>query len=143
MRLGLPSPFEELPHTADVGIRARGADLPEVLSRAVLAMAQLQAGGGAVGAAGEEVLQARGEDRASLLVDLARQVLQRFFLSRRLLAAIEITWVSETALSARCWFGPFDPAAHGEGMDVKAVTYARAAVEPGPEGLVATLLFDV
>ena len=145
VRYAAPSPYMELSHTADVGIRAWGQELAEVYARAALAMAQLQAGGGAVEATGEEkVVEAGGEDPPSLLVDLCRKVLAAFFLERRLLAAIEIAEISSTRLKACCRFGAFDPERHGEGMDIKAVTYARAAVTPRPEGgYEATLIFDI
>lgn len=143
MRYGLPSPFEELPHTADVGVVARGQDLAETYARAALAMAQLQAGDGGVDPAHERPIEAQGEDRAALLVDLCRRVLQVFYLERGLLGALEIDELSETRLKARGWFGPFDPARHGEGMDIKAVTYARAAVVPRDGGFEATLIFDI
>jgi SHS2 domain-containing protein len=70
VRYGLPSPFEEIAHTADVGIRARGTDLGETFARAALAMSQLQAGGGEIKAEEQRDVEARGEDRAALLVDL-------------------------------------------------------------------------
>ena len=144
MRLGLPSAFEELSHTADVGIRAHGADLAETYARAALAMAQLQAGGGAVVPLAERRLEARGEDRAGLLVDLCRQVLAAFFLERLLLASIEIEELTDTSLVARCELGPYDPAIHGEGADIKAVTYARASIGPTPGGgFEGTLIFDI
>ena len=144
MRCGLPSPFEEIAHTADVGIRARGADLCETYARAALAMSQLQAGGGAIEPGEERCVEARGEDRATLLVDLCRQVLCAFFLDRLLLAGLEIDSLDETSLSARAWFGRFDPTRHGEGLDVKAVTYARAAVTAvDGGGFEATLIFDI
>lgn len=144
MRYAIPSPFEEVEHTADVGIRARGADLPETYARAALAMAQLQAGGGEVWPEAVRRLEARGEDPATLLVDLARQVLAVFYSERLLLAAIDLDALSDTALAARGEFGRFDPDRHGEGMDIKAVTYARAGVTPRPEGgFEATLIFDI
>jgi len=143
MRYRLPSPFEELSHTADVGIRVEAAQLDETYARAALAMAQLQTGGEGVAVDDERTLHAHGEDRASLLVDLCRKVLDVFFLERRVLGELEILGLTDTALEARAGFGPFEPDRHGEGMDLKAVTYARAAVEPATEGFVATLIFDI
>jgi SHS2 domain-containing protein len=143
MRYCLPSPYEELSHTADVGLEARGADAAEACARVALAMAQLQAGGGPVEPREERAIEARGEDRASLLVDFCRQVLARFYSERLLLAAVELEEIGETRARARAWFGPFDPERHGEGVDLKAVTYARAALEPSGDGWRATLIFDI
>lgn len=144
MRYEQPSPYEEISHTADAGIVATGQDPQEACARAVLAMAQLQAGGGPIGQEEERSLEASGEDWATLLVDFARQVLNRFYDERLLLGAVEIEQLSEKALKARGWFGRFDPDRHAEGMDVKAVTYASAGLERMPDGrYAATLIFDI
>jgi SHS2 domain-containing protein len=144
VRYRLPSPHAELAHTADVGVVVRGQDLAETYCRAALAMAQLQTGGGALTAEEERSIRAHGEDQASLLVDLCRQVLRAFHLDRRILAALEIDSLTSTDLVARGEFGRFDPDRHGEGMDLKAVTYARASVVPRAEGgFEASLIFDI
>jgi SHS2 domain-containing protein len=144
LRYGLPSSFEEIPHTADVGLKVHGRDLAEVYARAALGMAQLQAGGGTLEPGVERSIVAQGEDPASLLVDLCRQVLRAFFLEKLLLAAIEPERIADCRIEARGWFDTFDPRRHIEGMDIKAVTYARAAVVPVKEGgLVATVVFDI
>jgi SHS2 domain-containing protein len=41
VRLALPQPWEEVPHTADLGIAARGATPEEALARLVLALGAL------------------------------------------------------------------------------------------------------
>lgn len=144
MRYRLPSPFTELAHTADAGLEAEGADLAETLARAALGMSQLLAGGGSVESSEEWPLEARGEDRASLLVDFCRVVLQRYFLERLLLAELEIESATETEVRAHGRFGPFDPERHAEGMDIKAVTYGSAALEPVEGGgFRARLIFDI
>lgn len=144
MRYALPSPFEELPHTADVGVRACGADRTEALARAALAVSQLQSGGGAVEPRNERRLIVRSAAADDLPVDLAREVLGRFYEERLLLAAIEIERLKAGLLEARGWFGPFDPERHGEGLDIKAVTYARTGFQAGEGGRVfVSLIFDI
>jgi SHS2 domain-containing protein len=143
MRYRLPSPFEEIEHTADVGIEVTGADPAEAYARAALAMSGLMAGGGEVEPVEERRLEAEGEDRAALLVDFCRQALDRFYVERLLLAEVEIDSVSETAIAARGWFGPFDPDRHAEGVDLKAVTYGGARFEPADGGWRARLIFDI
>ncbi len=143
MRYRQPSDYIELSHTADVGIEVAGQDLGELYARVALGMAQLMSGGGPVEPQQEQRLVAEGESRSALLVDLCRQVLDQFFVGRRLLAEIELDQLSETRIEARGWFGPFDPDAHAEGVDIKAVTYGGAAVEPAGEGWRARLIFDI
>lgn len=148
MRYSLPSPYDDLSHTADAGIRACGATVEEALARSALALSQLQAGGGAVEEAETHALDLIAPSEDELPVELARAVLDRWYADALLLAAIEIVSVdvndAGAALRARGWFGPFDPDRHGEGLDVKAVTYARAGFQRVSDGSVcATLIFDI
>jgi SHS2 domain-containing protein len=144
MRYRLPSPYRELPHTADVGIEVDGADLGETCARAALAMITLVAGGGAIEPSEERRIEAEGEDRASLLVDFCRRVLGLFFFERLLACELEIMEASEQRIVARAWAGPFDSERHAEGLDIKAVTYGGAALEPRSEGgFRARLIFDI
>ena len=47
MRYALPQPFEDLGHTADVGVRVRGASAEEALARLALAFGSLVTAGDA------------------------------------------------------------------------------------------------
>ncbi len=144
MRWEQPSPFEELSHTADIGVIARGGSREEAYARAALGMALLQAGGGPLEALHRRPLAAAGEDRGELLVDLCRALLRFFWEERLLLCAIEIDELGEQVLRGSAWLCPFDPERHRDGMEIKAVTYFRAAVEREPSGLFrATVLFDI
>jgi SHS2 domain-containing protein len=141
MKFEAPSPWREIDHTADVGIEVSGATEDEAYARAALALAQLQAGGGPLTQAVERTLEPAGHDRVSQLVALVRDVLALFYDERLLLAAIEVRL--GPPFSATGWFCRWDPAQHGEGADVKAVTYGGAALDPVGESWVARLVFDI
>jgi SHS2 domain-containing protein len=135
---GLGAGFELLEHTADVGIRARGATLEEAFEQATLGLAEVQ-GAPAPDPAepapdpGERVaVQVSAGDLGGLLVDWLNEVL----------------WLAETRQAPvtgvrveRVWGGAASGwvvlAAGGPGPDgtfVKAVTYHRLRVEPDPGG---------
>lgn len=144
MRFGHPSPYQDYPHTADVGIQVLGSSLEETYARAALAMADLQAGGNSIEPLYWREFSAQGSDQVDILVDLCRKILSCFFLENLLLGAIEIISSAPNSVVARGLMGPFDPEKHAEGMDIKAVTYARAKIELVTGGeWEAVLIFDV
>ncbi|HSN93082.1 MAG TPA: archease, partial [Anaeromyxobacteraceae bacterium] len=79
MRWTLPQPYEDLGHTADLGVRVRGGTPEEALARLVLALAQVLSGGGPVDAEREErVAVTGGPGLALAAVALLRELLYRF-----------------------------------------------------------------
>lgn len=144
MRLALPQPFEDLGHTADVGVRVRGASPEEALARLALALGALLSGGGEVPVAREETVRVRGgPGLAGTAVALLRELLFRFATERLLPAAVEVVALSEEAAEARVAFARYDPERHGEGLDVKAVTWHLARLEREAGGFVAQAVLDI
>ncbi len=142
MRYGLPSPYREIPHTADAGIEVEGESAEEALARAILAMADLIAGGGPVACASKRRIAARGEDRAALLVDALRRCLLPFFTDKLIPCAVETGTLTDTEWEGEVAFGRYDPERH-PGSDIKAVTYAESCLEPRGNRWVARAVFDI
>jgi SHS2 domain-containing protein len=144
VRHALPQPYEDLDHTADVGVRVRGATAEEALARLALALGALLAGGGDAPPDREErVTVAGGPGLAGTAVALLRELLFRFATERLLPAAIEVHRADGAGAEATVGFARYDPVAHGEGVDVKAVTWHRARLEPEGGGFVAETVFDI
>lgn len=144
MRLALPQPFEDLGHVADVGVRVSGATAEETLARLVLAFAALAAGGGDVAAEREERLAvAGGPDLAGSAVALLRELLFRLAAEGLVPSACEVHAVTAERAEATVTFGRRDPERHGEGADLKAVTWHAARLEPDGGGWVGQAVFDV
>jgi SHS2 domain-containing protein len=144
VRLALPQPFEDLGHVADVGVRVRGATAEEALARLVLAFATLAAGGAEVAVEREERLRLEGgPGLAGSAVGLLRELLFRLAAEGLLPAGCEVHEVSAERVDATVAFGRRDPARHGEGADLKAVTWHAARLEPADGGWVGQAVFDV
>ncbi len=144
MRYCLPQPYQDLSHTADLGVSVAGATAEEALSRLVLALGAVLAGSGAVEEAREETFTvAVHGDLARGAVDLLRELLYRFATQRTLPCACEVLRVDGEAIQARVGFGRWDPVRHADGADVKAVTYHAARLEPADGGWRAQVLLDV
>jgi SHS2 domain-containing protein len=144
VRLRLPQTYEDLAHTADVGMRVRGATAEEALGRLVLAFATLVTGGAPVERTREErVLVAGGPGLAGTAVALLRELLFRLATARELPVEVEVERVDAHGAVARVAFGRHDPERHAEGADVKAVTWHAARLEREGEGWVAQVVLDI
>jgi SHS2 domain-containing protein len=144
MRYELPQPYRDLDHTADVGVEVEGSSAAEALSRLVLAQTSLLTGGAPVAAERDERLRASGGDAASIAVDLLRELLFRFATERTLAAACQVvSFDPRGGAEVVVGIGRFDPAAHAEGLDLKAVTRHGACLEEVEGGWRARIVFDI
>jgi SHS2 domain-containing protein len=144
VRYVLPQPYREVPHTADVGVAVKGASAAEALARLVLALGALLAGGGEVLVEREEELSVpAGADLAQTAVASLRELLYRFAVERLVPGACEILRLDAGGAALRVGFGRYDPERHGEGVDIKAVTYHQARFERVGEAWQAQVLFDI
>ena len=143
MRYALPQPWEEMAHTADVGVRVEGATAEEALARLCLAMSALLAGGGEVPVEREADLEvAAGADASQTAVAVLRELLFRFATERLIAGAVEVRRLDERGVALRVGFGRFDPARH-QGADVKAVTYHLARFGREGDRFRAQVVFDI
>jgi SHS2 domain-containing protein len=144
VKLALPQPFEDLEHTADVGARVRGATAEEALARLALAQGALLSGGGAVTPERDERLAVPGGgELAGSAVALLRELLYRFATERLIPAACEVLRVGPDGAEAMVGFGRWDPEVHGEGTDLKAVTWHAARLERDGEGWIGQIVWDI
>ncbi len=144
LRYALPQPYEDLGHTADVGVRVRGATAEEALARLALALGTLLTGGVAPGDRLEErVRVAGGPGLAGTAVALLRELLFRFATERLVPAEVEVLSLDERGAEASVGFARHEPEERGEGADVKAVTWHAARLERDGAGWVAQAVFDI
>src|SRR5687768_242885 len=134
-RLYPPSPYEELDHTADAGVRVHGDDAHETVGRLVLAFAALLTGGAPVPEEERLVVRAEPAERAFMAIDVLRELLFRFDRERKLPASCSVEQFDE-ALGAvvSVGLGSWDAGLHADGMELKAVTLHGARFERQGEG---------
>lgn len=145
MRLDVPQPFDELDHTADVGVVVRGQTAEETIARLVLAMSHLLTGGGSVATRDEPIeVSVEAGDAVSMALDLLRELLFRFDCDHEVAGACEVTRFDPSeGATLRVWLGPWDEDAHEEGTELKAVTLHEARFEESEGGWRAQVVFDV
>jgi SHS2 domain-containing protein len=132
--------FELLEHTADVGIRARGATLEGVFEQATLGLAEV--GGALRPGPGEPVaVEVTAGDLGGLLVDWLNEVLWLREVRQAAVAAVVVERAGDGRAAGTVAFSSADPPP--DGTLVKAVTYHRLRVEQGPGGWLAEVYLDV
>ena len=131
--------FEELEHTADWALRVRGRDLAELLVNAANGMMEL-AGVQTTTAAGTlRKLELTSLDRESLLVDWLHELLLALELRSVAFKHIRLKVTGDRGLTATFRELPLT----GLAKPIKAVTYNELQIEESPQGLTATVVFDV
>ena len=123
--------FELLEHTADIGVRARGATLEEAFEQATLGLAEVQ-GALAPGPGDPVPVEVAAADPGGLLVDWLNEVLWLREVRQAKVAGVRVERVGDGTAAGWVAFSGDGPAP--DGTFVKAVTYHRLRVEPDPGG---------
>jgi SHS2 domain-containing protein len=136
-------PYEIFEHTADVGIEARGASLPELFASAAEGMMSLLIDRRAIRPAEHRELRVAADDLEGLLVDWLNELLVLLNADGFVPAGFEVTEVSEkNVLVADVTGEPVDPARHHFRLDIKAATYHQVKVVKNSEWR-ARVILDV
>jgi SHS2 domain-containing protein len=133
--------YELLEHTADVGVRARGATLEEVFEQATLGLAEVL--GALRPGPGEAVaVEVTAGDPGALLVDWLNEVLWLHETrGHAAIAAVRVERAGGGRAAGGVTFSSTDPPA--DGTFVKAVTYHRLRVGRDAGGWLAEVYLDV
>jgi SHS2 domain-containing protein len=132
--------FEELDHTADVGIRAYGKTLDELFANAAAGMFSLITDLAAVRPVGEYEVKISAKDAKALLFDFLSELVFLHDTQKLLFCEFDVT-VAGLAVDARARGERIDRTRHPLHLNVKAVTYH--AMEVDPERGVAQVIFDI
>ena len=134
---------ETFEHTADLGLRIRGADLNALFTEAAQALFE---------AIVEDLATVRpekcmeftlaGEELEYLLFDWLKALLFHFDAEHLLFGCFEVH-VTDQGLTARAWGEALDRARHSLEHEVKAITYHGLRVEKTEEGWLAEVIVDI
>lgn len=135
-----PCTFEELGHTADVGLRIRAASAAALYSCAAEGLFDLLGAEAAAELERAETVIVDAIDAQSLLVDWLNELLFLHETSGEVVGHCWVTAWSPTQLTAEViWHRPVHP----PHTHVKATTYHLLQVEETPGGWLAEVYFDL
>jgi len=131
--------FEEVDHTADWALRARGRDLADLCRQAAEGMIRLT--GAEVGSEPTSIWEPdiRAADAESLLVRWLEEILFRMESQRLAVREMDLSTEAGPRLRGRVALGPLLHL----GKAIKAVTYHGLKVQCDGSGCEATIVFDV
>ncbi len=131
--------FEEIDHTADVGIRVHGSTVEELFEGAAAGMFSLITDLARVKPVGEIEVRVSADDLPGLMVAWLSELLVLHETQNVLFGKFEVR-LDGPALDGKAWGERIDKRRHELKLAIKAVTYHRLAVDP-KEG-VAEIIFD-
>ncbi len=137
-----PQPYQELDHTADAGVRVRGATAEETLARLVCVFGQLLSGGDGPPARDRARMSATDGDLAMAAADLLRDLLYRFATEHVVPVSCRTIRIDGAGVEIEVGLAPWD-AGQGRGQDIKAVTLHELRFERETDGWIAQVVFDV
>ena len=135
--------IEFFEHTADLGLRARAADLNGLFAEAGRALFSAIVEDLSTVVASQRVeLRLTGGDKEYLLFDWLRRLLYHFDADHLLFSRFEVR-VGDEGLEGAVWGEPMDRSRHEMNHEVKAVTYHGLKVEQTPDGWLAEVIVDI
>ncbi len=132
--------YEEIDHTADVGIRAFGKTLEDLFAASAEGMFSLIADLSKVNAVGEVEVRVTAEDRQALMVRWLSELLYLHETQHLLLKEFDVR-LDGLALQALVKGEGIDRGRHELKLAIKAVTYHGLRVDP--DAGVAEIIFDI
>src|SRR4051794_32530193 len=135
--------YETFDHTADLGLRARSAELNTLFAEAGLALqSTLVEDVTAVKPVRRLDIELPADELDYLLFDWLKALLSHFDVEKLLFSRFDVS-VSEGGLKAAAFGEPMDPQRHEPAHEVKAITYHDLKVERTPDGWLAEVIVDI
>ena len=134
--------FEIIDHTADVGIRAYGADVKEAFANAARGLFSLITELDDIEEVEYRDIELTASDQENLLVEWLNELIYLFDAENIIFKRFDITHLSDTQLKARSYGNKVDSSKHKIKMGVKATTYHMLKIDKS-NGVKVQVLFDI
>jgi SHS2 domain-containing protein len=136
--------YEILDTTADIGVRAFGADLPELYVNLALGMMSLITDVDTVKDRLERNVSVTAPDREILMAEWINELIFLFDTEMLLFSRFEIIKLSKSHIEARCFGEKVDKSRHDLKRGIKSATYHRLKVREIEDGsFQAEMILDI
>ena len=135
--------YELIEHTADIGVRVRGADLKFLAENAAAAMFDIIRAGQEItrGANRKMIVRQKGQGREELFVNWLNELLSLSSAKGLVFTGFKVKKFSETSLDAEV--SGSDISGYKGIKEIKAATYHGLKIEKQKQGWLAEVIFDV
>lgn len=135
--------FEQIEHTADIGIRAFGGDLVELFTNAAGGMLELAFETESVNETTTVEVELSGADIEELLVSWLQEILYIFEVKKIIPKKATVAMIEQNRLSARVTGEKFNPDKHVAKREIKAVAYHLLKIEESHGVYSVQIIFDI
>jgi len=135
--------YEIIPHTADIGIKAYGKNLPELFKNAAYGMFEIIADMDGLKGSVKEPIEIKAGNKEELLVAWLGELLYNFYTKQIIFFDFDIEQISDTGLKAKAIGRHIGENRNRLKAEIKAVTYHELKIEEGRDSFIATVIFDV
>ena len=135
-------PYEFLPHTADVRIRAYGKTLGEAFTNCAYAATDVITDHTKVEEVVEKLIEVKSENQEALLYDFIEQFLILLDSEGFLLSEVKSLEIEGNKLSAHV-AGDTNPEKYEVSTHVKAMTYQEMDIKEDKDGFVINFILDI
>ncbi|MEW5907737.1 MAG: archease [Patescibacteria group bacterium] len=137
------SPFEILPHTADIRLKVSGKNLQDLFEQAVLGMAQILKQDISKSYFKYQIskikIKVKADNETILLIDFLSEVLTASYEEKTVFYKVNFLKITENELDAEIFGGKID----SFDEDIKAVTYHEAKIKKINSGYETIIVFDI
>jgi len=135
--------YEVFEHTADLGLRVRGATQEELFAEAARGLtAMIVANLDTVRAVQSRTFEVSGDELGFLMFDWLNELLYAFEADKLLLSRFDVR-IDGDQLHAVCRGEAMDPDRHSMEHEVKAITYHQLRVEQVDGSWLAEVIVDI
>ena len=139
--------FEWIDHPADIGFRAYGKSLADAFENAALALTNIIGVTDNIDEKEEVFVELEAEDVEALLYEWLDHLIYLQGARRIVGGRFEVKELSKVKegyeLKAKLWGEEYDPAKHGPGTEVKAMTYHMMEINQEPERCSVQVVVDI
>jgi|TARA_B110000495_G_scaffold203666_1_gene228624 SHS2 domain-containing protein len=129
-------------HTADAGIEAEGADLPESFQEVSLAFTEIITGGNLPNSESFHVINLEGTDLDNLLIRYISHLIFLFDTENFIVGStnLEFSLDKTKKLRGKIHGEIYNESKHGYGVEIKAISYHMLHVSEGPPSQIKLIL---
>ena len=136
--------YEQMPHTADIAIRAYGRDLKELFTNAAYGMFDIIADLEGLRPSVNVEIKLEAPSKEELLVSWLDELLYNFYTKGIIFFEFDIALVSENGMAARASGRHVGENRNRLKTEIKAATYHDLSIKEAPAGgLSVDIVFDV